>query len=71
MRRPQAALIRAARPLDGEETERIAECDGKLAQYRAALDAGASPATAAVWIAKTEAGKAVSSPHVPLTRIPG
>jgi len=33
-------------------------CDHKLAQYRATLDAGASPATVAVWIAETEAEKA-------------
>jgi hypothetical protein len=30
----------------------------KLARYRAALDAGASPATVAPWIAETEAEKA-------------
>jgi site-specific DNA recombinase len=42
-----------------EETARkIAECDRKLAQYRAALDAGANPATVAAWIAETEAEKA-------------
>jgi site-specific DNA recombinase len=41
-----------------EETARkIAECDRKLAQYRAALDAGVSPATVAAWIAETEAEK--------------
>jgi hypothetical protein len=34
---------------------KIAECDRKLAQYRAALDAGANPATVAGWIAETEA----------------
>jgi hypothetical protein len=37
---------------------KIAECDRKLAQYRAALDAGANPATVAAWIAETEAEKA-------------
>jgi hypothetical protein len=37
---------------------KIAECDRKLTQYRAALDAGASPATVAAWIAETEAEKA-------------
>jgi hypothetical protein len=48
-----------ARAGDHEETTRkIAECDRKLAQYRAALDAGASPATVAAWIAETEAEKA-------------
>jgi site-specific DNA recombinase len=47
-----------------EETARkIAECDRKLAQYRAALDAGANPATVAGWIAETEAEKA--GYHIP------
>ena len=40
-----------------EAKRRIAECDRKLAQYRAALDAGAGPATVAGWIAETEAEK--------------
>jgi site-specific DNA recombinase len=49
----------AARPDDHEEAARkITECDRKLAQYRAALDAGASPITVAAWIAETEAEKA-------------
>jgi site-specific DNA recombinase len=44
---------------DDEETVRkITECDRKLAQYRATLDAGANPATVATWIAETEAEKA-------------
>jgi site-specific DNA recombinase len=48
-----------ARAGDDEEAAReIAECDRKLASYRAALDAGANPATVAVWIAETEAEKA-------------
>ena len=34
---------------------KIAECDRKLAQYRAALDAGGNSATVAAWIAETEA----------------
>jgi site-specific DNA recombinase len=42
---------------DDDTTSKIAECDRKLAQYRAALDAGASPATVAAWIAETEAEK--------------
>jgi DNA invertase Pin-like site-specific DNA recombinase len=37
---------------------KIAECDRKLAQYRAALDARANPVTVAGWIAETEAEKA-------------
>ena len=45
----------AIRPDDHEETgHKIAACDHKLAQYRAALDAGASPVTVAGWIAETE-----------------
>ena len=41
-----------------EAAGKIAECDRRLAQYRAALDAGASPATVAAWIAETEAERA-------------
>ncbi|HEX3955625.1 MAG TPA: recombinase family protein [Trebonia sp.] len=58
------AAAQLAEPLprpddDHEETAlKIAECDRKLASYRAALDAGASPATVAAWIADTEAEKA-------------
>lgn len=36
------------------------ECDRKLAQYRAALDSRASPATVAAWIAETEAERAAT-----------
>jgi site-specific DNA recombinase len=43
---------------NGETAGKIAECDRKLSQYRAALDAGANPATVAAWIAETEAEKA-------------
>ncbi|MDG4825001.1 zinc ribbon domain-containing protein [Asanoa sp. WMMD1127] len=32
----------------------MAECDAKLARYRAALDAGADPAVVATWIAETQ-----------------
>src|ERR1700761_6541446 len=41
-----------------EAAGKIPECARKLAQYRAALDAGASPVTVAGWIAETEAEKA-------------
>jgi hypothetical protein len=41
-----------------EAASKVAECDRKLAHYRAALDAGASPATVVGWIAETEAEKA-------------
>jgi hypothetical protein len=43
---------------DNGTAGKVAECDRKLAQYRAALDAGANPATVAAWIAETEAEKA-------------
>ena len=43
---------------DNGAAGKIAECDRKLAQYRAALGAGANPATVAGWIAETEAEKA-------------
>ena len=33
----------------------VADCDLKLARYRAALDAGADPAVVASWIAETQA----------------
>jgi site-specific DNA recombinase len=48
------------RPVSADEAaaSKIAECDRKLAQYRAALDAGANPAIVAGWIAETEAEKA-------------
>jgi hypothetical protein len=39
---------------DEEAARKIAECDRRLAQYRAALDAEANPATVAAWIAETE-----------------
>jgi site-specific DNA recombinase len=58
------AAAQLAEPLprpddDREETAlKIAECDRKITGYRAALDAGASPATVAAWIAETEAEKA-------------
>lgn len=59
-----AAAAQLAEPLprpddDHEETAlQIAECDRKLAGYRATLDAGANSATVAAWIAETEAEKA-------------
>jgi hypothetical protein len=40
---------------DEESARKIAEGNRKLTQYRAALDAGANPATVAGWIAETEA----------------
>ena len=42
----------------GRDRREDAECDRKLAQYRAALDAGADPATVARWITETEAERA-------------
>ena len=43
---------------DYDTTSKVADRGRKLAQYRAALDAGANPATVAPWIAETEAEKA-------------
>jgi site-specific DNA recombinase len=42
----------------GPPRQQIAACDRKLALYRAALDAGASPATVGGWSAETEAERA-------------
>ena len=51
------------RPDDHDEiAQKIAACDHNLAQYRAALDAGASPVTVAGWIAETEAERARHEP---------
>jgi site-specific DNA recombinase len=44
-----------ARPADAQHELELAACDRKLAQYRAALDAGADPASIARWITETEA----------------
>ena len=38
----------------------IADCDRRLAQYRAALEAGANPATVAQWITQAETEKAAA-----------
>jgi site-specific DNA recombinase len=42
-------------PGEDEISAKITECDRKLHQYRATLDAGADPATVACWITETEA----------------
>jgi site-specific DNA recombinase len=47
-----------ARPADAQHELELAACDRKLAQYRAALDAGADPASIAKWITETEAERA-------------
>jgi len=49
--RPDAALAELAR-------RRIADCDRKLSQHRAALEAGADPATIAAWMKEELARKA-------------
>jgi site-specific DNA recombinase len=41
-----------------EVARKIADCDARLTQYRAALDAGANSVTVAAWIAETEAERA-------------
>jgi site-specific DNA recombinase len=43
---------------EDEINAQIAQCDRKLDQYRATLDAGADPATVARWITETEAERA-------------
>jgi site-specific DNA recombinase len=43
---------------ENEINAQIAQCDRKLDQYRATLDAGADPATIARWITETEAERA-------------
>ena len=64
----------ATTPADDAE-ELIADCDRRLAQYRAALDAGADPASVARWITETEAERArlraamrVTTPRSSMTR---
>jgi site-specific DNA recombinase len=41
----------------------VAECDAKLARYRAALEAGADPAVVAGWIAETQAERRLAEQH--------
>ncbi|RZU76866.1 hypothetical protein EV384_5568 [Micromonospora kangleipakensis] len=41
----------------------LAECDAKLARYRAALEAGADPAVIAGWIAETQAERQRAEHH--------
>ena len=58
-----------------EHGGRIADCDRKLAGYRAALDAGGDPATISRWITETTAERAryaararLATPRAPMTR---
>jgi len=65
-----AAIPERGQPAAGDGTEgRIAGCDRRLAAYRAALGAGADPASVAQWITETEAEKArlrtISRPATP------
>jgi site-specific DNA recombinase len=54
-----ATIPERARPAAEDDTEaRIGDCDHRLTQYRAALDAGADPASVAKWITETESEKA-------------
>ncbi|MGH3394761.1 MAG: recombinase family protein [Streptosporangiaceae bacterium] len=70
-----AVAIRPDLPDDDhdERQAKIAECDRKLASYRATLDAGADPATVAGWITETEAEraryKAMRRPETPRATI--
>jgi site-specific DNA recombinase len=53
---PTAAPVAAAGPT-------VAECDAKLARYRAALEAGADPTVVADWIAETQADRQRAEQH--------
>ena len=45
---------------DADAAATIAECDAKLATYRAALEAGTDPATVGAWIAEVNAKRAAA-----------
>jgi site-specific DNA recombinase len=55
-----AAAASLSGPSSGEDqiSAKLAECDRKLNQYRATLDAEGEPATVARWITETEAERA-------------
>ena len=53
-----AATIDAPRDGHDEIAAKLAQCDRKLTQYRAALDAGGDPAVVARWITEAEAERA-------------
>jgi site-specific DNA recombinase len=53
-----ASVAHEIDPGNAELDTKITDCDRKLAQYRATLDAGADPATVARWITETEAERA-------------
>lgn len=46
-----------------KEGPTVAECDAKLARYRAALDAGADPTVVAGWIAETQTDRQRAEQH--------
>ena len=48
----------------------IADCDAKIARYRATLDAGADPALVAGWIAETAAIKKAAQARLGVTEAP-
>ena len=53
-----AAAIEATHEGGDEVAGKIAQCNRRLAQYRATLDAGGDPAVVARWITETEAERA-------------
>jgi hypothetical protein len=74
-----ARPVRTAFKADNGLVTMIAECDAKLAQYRAIADAGGDPATVAAWIAEVTTRRAAlasrrqipppePTPQVELTR---
>ncbi len=53
---------------DAERARReIADCDAKLRQHRAALEAGADPAIVTTWMAETQAARAVAEARISTT----
>jgi site-specific DNA recombinase len=53
-----AVCPEASVPGQDQAQAKLAECDRKLAQYRAALDAGGDPSVVARWITETETERA-------------
>ncbi|GGU74445.1 hypothetical protein GCM10010211_45370 [Streptomyces albospinus] len=67
MQQSQRAHV-AAEPDLGAARQAIAECDRRLTQYQAALDAGANPTTVADWISQAEAEKAAAQHQLATAR---
>jgi site-specific DNA recombinase len=57
----EAATVQAAH-------QKVAECDNKLARYRAALEAGTDPAVVASWVAEVTASRAAADAQLRATK---